>query len=360
MIKHREPKQNTRCGCLARCQVHVEGSSSRWYVKYFNDLNNHGPVDDKQTCMLPAHRKMSEHHKCEINMMREVGIKTTHIYGLIASQARGYENVGFLKRDMYKEQNREKNSEFSDGKVVVDYLEGLRKNDDKLFWRHTVDGNGRLEHLFWCDGIDRSDFTVFGDVLAFDATYRKNKYLCPLVVFYGVNHHNMSIVFAAAIVGNESEETYVWVLTQFREVVGGKTPASVITEGDLAMRNAIRQVFPRSHHRLCAWHLIRNATSNVKSLKFVSKFKHCMLGDIDVQEFNRKWQNLVAEFGLEQNNWVKDLYDKRTMWAIAHIRGSFFAGFRTTSRCEGLHSKFGKYVNSQNNLLDFCNIISGG
>ena len=43
------------------------------------------------------------------------------------------------------------------------------------------------------------------------------------------------------------------------------------------------------------------------------------------------------------------------MWATAHIRGKFFAGFRTTSRCEGLHSGFGKYVSVLSNLVDFLN-----
>lgn len=127
--------------------------------------------------------------------------------------------------------------------------------------------------------------------------------------------------------------------------MGGRSPSSVITDGDIAMRNAIRRVFPDAHHRLCAWHLLRNATSNVHNVNFVSKLKHCMLGDYDVEEFQRKWERLVADFGLENNIWVKDLYEKRDMWATAHIRGNFFAGFRTTSRCEGLHSFIGKYVN---------------
>lgn len=77
------------------------------------------------------------------------------------------------------------------------------------------------------------------------------------------------------------------------------------------------------------------------------------MGDYDIHEFKRKWSKLVSDFGLAENNWVKDLYEKRGMWATAHIRGKFFAGFRITSRCEGLHSEFGKYVNVRNNLLDF-------
>lgn len=145
---------------------------------------------------------------------------------------------------------------FSDATAGLNYLEGLRRNDDMMFFRHTVDEEGRLEHLFWCDGHSRGDYLIFGDVMAFDATYRKNKYLCPFVVFSRVNHHNQSIVFGAGLVTNEKEETYVWLLEQFLEAMGGKAPTSVITDGDMAMRNAIRKVFPDAHHRLCAWHLL--------------------------------------------------------------------------------------------------------
>jgi hypothetical protein len=90
-------------------------------------------------------------------------------------------------------------------------------------------------------------------VVAFDATYKKNKYKCPFVVFSGVNnHHNQTIILATAIVSNEVKGTYVWLLEQLKAAMKGKTPISVITDGDVAMRNAIKRVFPNSYHRLCA------------------------------------------------------------------------------------------------------------
>ncbi|PNY06701.1 protein FAR1-RElateD SEQUENCE [Trifolium pratense] len=94
----------------------------------------------------------------------------------------------------------------------------------------------------WCDGESRKNFEVFGDVFAFDATYRKNKYNCPFVVFSGVNRHNQTVVFATGLVTMETEETYVWLLEQFMCEMQGKTPLSVITYCDLAMKNAIIKV----------------------------------------------------------------------------------------------------------------------
>jgi hypothetical protein len=352
-IRKRVPKACIRCSCEAKCRVHIEANSRRWYMKLLHNSHNHTLLDEKFTGMLPAHRKMSNYDIWRMSNMKQAGMKTSHIFGLFATEAGGYEKVGFRRRDMYNEQERQRLTSSSDAKAACEFLESMRRSDETMFWKYKVDNNGRLTHLFWCDGVAQRDYTIFGDVVAFDATYKRNKYMCPLVVFSGVNHHNKSIVFCAAIVCDETEETYVWLLEQLLAAMGGKSPTSVITDGDLAMRNAIRRIFPDCHHRLCAWHLIRNACTNIGKKQFVRRFKQCMLGDYDVGEFKQKWEKMVIDCGLQNNKWVKEMYEKRHMWATAHIRGKFFAGFRTTSRCEGLHSQFGRYVNYQNNLLEF-------
>ncbi|XP_057756668.1 protein FAR1-RELATED SEQUENCE 5-like [Arachis stenosperma] len=121
----------------------------------------------------------------------------------------------------------------------------------------------------------------------------------------------------------------------------------------MAIRNAVRVVFPEVRHRLCAWHLIRNATSNVGSPSFTSKFQKIMLGDYEISVFKHKWVQLIEEFGLEDKPWVINMYEEKHMWATAYIRGKFFAGFRTTSRCEGLHSVVARYVGSRHDLTSF-------
>ncbi|CAN0891994.1 hypothetical protein LINGRAHAP2_LOCUS17291 [Linum grandiflorum] len=37
--------------------------------------------------------------------------------------------------------------------------------------------------------------------------------------------------------------------------MGGKKPKAVMTDGDLAMLNAIKEVFPEAVNRRCAWHI---------------------------------------------------------------------------------------------------------
>ncbi|KAJ1443666.1 MULE transposase domain [Sesbania bispinosa] len=356
--RKKEPRAMTRCGCDAFFRVRFLTDTGRWHVKALYDDHSHEMLAPHSVGMLPEHGKMDECELMQMNTMRDAGIGVTQIFGLAANQSGGYERLVFRNRDMYNEIDKQRRLLVSDVKAAFAYLRKLQSRDSNMFWRHTVDAEGRLEHLFWCDGTSQADYSVFGDVVAFDATYQRNKYMSPLVVFAGVNHHNQTIVFGSGLIANEIEETYVWLLKQFVEAMRGKIPSLVITEGDLAMRNAIRYEFPTAHHRLCAWHLLRNASSNISNPRFTSKFRWCMLGDYDVARFRSKWDELVSEFDLHGNQWVRDLYEKRKMWATAHIRGNFFAGFRTTSRCEGMHSQVGRYVHYRNNLTKFLKHLS--
>ena len=128
--------------------------------------------------------------------------------------------------------------------------------------------------------------------------------------------------------------------------MNGKAPKSIITDWDNAMKRAINTVFPSVHHKLCTWNLLRNAISNVSNMRFTQLFKLCMLGDMEVDGFESKWEEMVEECAVRDVDLVIELYKKKAMWATAYINGNFFAGFRKTTRCESLHGKVGKFVQS--------------
>jgi hypothetical protein len=251
--RKREPRNETRCGCKAKCRVHLDILSGRWYVSLLNlDHNNHDLLGGTLCGLLPAYRKLSQLDIDEIERNRKAGIRPFQVYGTMANECGGFHKVGFVKKDLYNQIGRQRKQMYSDARNAVKYLRDLKTKDPLMFVTHSIDKEKRLERLFWCDGESRMNYEIFGDVLAFDATYQKNKYNCPFVVFSGVNHHNQTIVFATAIVTRETEETYVWLLEQLLTAMKGKHPLSVITDGDTAMKNAIKRTFPNAHHRLCA------------------------------------------------------------------------------------------------------------
>ncbi|XP_058741737.1 protein FAR1-RELATED SEQUENCE 5-like [Vicia villosa] len=240
------------------------------YAKMNGFAHNHDLLDEEYHGMLASHQKMEDSDIMQMNDMLKVGIRPSQFYGSYANQSRGSGKIGFHRKDIYNQIGKQRLLQRCEGKNVLHYLHGLASDDPMMFYRHTVDGEDRLDNLFRFDGISQMNFKVFGDVLAFDATYGTNKYRCPLVVFFGVNNHNHNIIFGGAIVANEKEETYVWVLEQILEAMSGKSPISVITDGDLAMKKAIKKEFLNAYHWLCAWHLICNAMSNIGVPEFVS------------------------------------------------------------------------------------------
>ena len=125
--------------------------------------------------------------------------------------AGGYHKVGFIRKDIHNQQARMRKWKTTHVGGALKYLSLLCQKDPIMVVTY-FDERERLQYLFWCDAESQMNYKVFGDVLAFDVTYKKNKYLCPFVIFLGVNHYNHTIVFVVVVVTNEMEEIYVWLL----------------------------------------------------------------------------------------------------------------------------------------------------
>ena len=123
-----------------------------------------------------------------------------------------------------------------------------------MFVWYTYTDEGRLKNLFWPDGLSHVDYYYFGNVLAFDTTYKKkkNKYGMSLAIFSGTNHHQQTCIFACALMSNEWADTYKWVLEMFFVAMQKKKPSVVVKDYDRAMKKAIKVVFLYTTHQLCA------------------------------------------------------------------------------------------------------------
>ena len=103
-----------------------------------------------------------------------------------------------------------------------------------------------MENLFWCDKKSRIDYKTFGHILAFNSTYKCNAYNKPLVVLVGINHNRKTVTFGCALVVHEKESSFIWVLKQLVEAGDGQKPETIVTDGDKAMANPIKVVFPKT------------------------------------------------------------------------------------------------------------------
>ncbi|KAL4328929.1 hypothetical protein AHAS_Ahas13G0249200 [Arachis hypogaea] len=92
------------------------------------------------------------------------------------------------------------------------------------------------------------------------------------------------------------------------------------------MRDAIKNVLPDVTHRLCGWHLQRNACENIKNPNFLRDFKDLIYYYNDCRDFDRRWVAILDKHNLVRNTWMEKTYKTRAMWSYCFLRDKFFRG----------------------------------
>ncbi|XP_071919015.1 protein FAR1-RELATED SEQUENCE 5-like [Coffea arabica] len=342
----RQPRPETRTGCLACLRIKHDKASEKYVVTNFVKEHNHKMASKSSIPYLWSHRHVTDADYAQVRTMKMAGVKTSQVMKFFAMQCGGYGNVGFVLKDLYNRVDEERRVliEAGDAKNAIAYFNGRKASDKSFIFEYDVDEESRLKTLFWADYESQLDYKCFGDVLIFDSTYNVNEYHKPLVVFSGVNNHYNTVVFGTALVSGESVEEYEWLLHTLTKAMGGRKPKAVITDGDKAMRRAINNVFPDARHRLCSWHLMKNAEAKAKSNVFKSMFGRMMKKAYPIGDLEEEWFAVVGKCGLRQNKWVEKIFEMRLLWAESLLRDTFFAGMRSTQRCEQMNAFLKQYL----------------
>ncbi|KAJ0479746.1 putative MULE transposase domain, FHY3/FAR1 family [Helianthus annuus] len=255
-----------------------------------------------------------------------------------------------------------------------------KHSQPNLSYDYITDEENRLKGLFWCDDQAKHNYHVFGDVISFDATYRSNKYSMVFVPFTGIDNHHCNVTFGATL-ASETADTYIWLLRVFLKAVGSQ-PKVIVTDQDPTMKKAISVVFVDTRHQLCMWYVMHKLSLKVLMLFYVWHFRiHCVLkymafctllllcnstnfkeriygvvwmDILTPEEFESEWEAVIAEFNLEDNDWLSDIFALRESWIPTYYRMEHMSGLmRTTSRSESENHFFGQVCNSKATLVEF-------
>ncbi|KAK3229706.1 hypothetical protein Dsin_001587 [Dipteronia sinensis] len=109
---------------------------------------------------------------------------------------------------------------------------------------------------------------------------------------------------------DKTTESFVWLLESFLESIGNKQPKTIFTDEDKAMENAIKIVLKETRHRLCTWHITKNATQHLACLygkpDFKKKFNKCFHGCENEKEFQDSWDDMIKKFNLQGHSWLEN------------------------------------------------------
>jgi zinc finger SWIM domain-containing protein 3 len=279
---------------------------------------------------------------------------------LLSMQAGGRENLGFLDVDYknYVHSKRRMALKKGDGCAVMEYFHKMQLENPSYFYSVQLDDDDLIMNIFWVDARSIVDYEHFGDVICFDTTYRSNIYDRPFAPFIGVNHHKQTIIFGAALLYDETVESFKWLFATFFSAMSGKQPRTIFIDQSAVMARAIAEVFPESNHHLCVWHIYQNAVKHLSHVFHSSKesiddFSHCMYDYEDEDEWLLAWNNMLEKYGLTNNIWLGGIFDVKEKWAMVYGRHMFTADMKSTQRNEPMNNVLKKYLKPKHDILRF-------
>ncbi|KAF7801264.1 protein FAR1-RELATED SEQUENCE 5-like [Senna tora] len=337
--------KDIRTGCLAQMIVGRQ-PNGKYVVTYFEKQHNHALATPRSRHKLPSQRKLSAAQATQIELANQSGIRQKLIFEFMSRQVGGRENVGCTLKDVSNHLSSKRTKEMKEGEAytLLHYFQSRQSENPSFFYDIQLDAEDQITNIFWADAEMVVDYVCFGDVVSFDTTYRTNKNCRPFAPFVGFNHHRQTVIFGAALLYDETAESFEWLFKTFLKAMCGKKPKTIFTDQDAAMAKAISMVLPDSYHRLCTWHLFQNALKNVnhafkKSDSFASDLRCCIYDYEYEDEFLNAWESILDKHDLRQNKWMQDLFQKKEKWASVYGRHTFSAGATSTQLSESFNGR---------------------
>lgn len=119
----------------------------------------------------------------------------------------------FLEKDIRNLFTRVKRIlEVDDMKNLSEYTKSSEEQNPLFQYAYTIDGENKMENLFWCHAKSFDWYQKYGDVVVSDTTYKVNAYDMPCGIFVGVDNHGKTIMFGCALLRNETTTTFKWLM----------------------------------------------------------------------------------------------------------------------------------------------------
>ena len=239
-----------------------------YYIYEFEPEHNHILATASQAHHLRSQRTITEGQLASVEAAKAVGISNKATFDLMTKEAGGIENLGFTREDMKNKLYSKRTLKINQGDTggVLEYLEKKTSDEEKFFYSIQVDDDDLITNIFWTDSKMVADYEVYVDIVCFDTTYIKLNDGRPFGLLVGLNNHKKTIIFGAALLYDETTESFVWLFNTFLAAMSGKKPQIILTDEDVAMDKAIKIVLPESHHRIIVWHMNQNAYKHLSGV----------------------------------------------------------------------------------------------
>ncbi|KAL4275915.1 hypothetical protein AHAS_Ahas20G0154900 [Arachis hypogaea] len=207
-----------------------------------------------------------------LEALYDMGIEVEEYYGDYESKNDGRnDRQGYREKKWLEMVNRKREQKIVTRCSCLDEMWIKRKDGSGKWYVSRVGFENNLCDLFWSNGRSQFNYAIFEDVLAFDATYGRNKYNFSFVVFLGVNHHNKPVSLDVQ-----------WSRAKHKSPTSGFCNSFWYAWKERPLRQSSQMKIPRCE------------------MLYVI---HCMLADMEVEEFKAQWEAILDECGVREVEW---------------------------------------------------------
>ncbi|KAL6873996.1 hypothetical protein ACP4OV_014078 [Aristida adscensionis] len=303
----------------------------------------------KVTNLMECHKNHDDTLMGYVDSLHESGVPKHCVMNIVSDMHGGEENNPISERDLDNRRAAKRREDHTDDIAkLLEFFVDCREQNPKFYWDAKLGPDGVIQTIFWSHASMQGEYADFGDVFTFDTTHRTNSYDMPLAMFVGANSHLQNTIFGFALVGDETHRHLsgfslrsrgAWVVT-----------CLVASSQDNAMAQAISVVYPGVIHRLCRWHVLNKFMPLLNVLyalhqkrDFKGKFHSVINHPLTRTEFESAWQELLDDFGLQEDPTMLSLYEIREKWVPAYLKPDYCGRMTSTQRSE-----------STNNLVKKC------
>ncbi|XP_022008261.2 protein FAR1-RELATED SEQUENCE 5-like [Helianthus annuus] len=164
-----------RTGCQAAIRIKLT-DAKKYLLYHFTEAHNHDFVHEEDLHLLKENRGINRAHEEMINKMSHLNIGPVRAFNIMKEVYGGFNKVGATKVD-FKNFKKELNlfiGEF-DAKMFVKRLMRKKEFLPNFSCEYETTDEGVLKCIFWADEDMKRNYYMFGDVISFDATYKRNK-----------------------------------------------------------------------------------------------------------------------------------------------------------------------------------------
>ncbi|CAN1189915.1 Protein FAR1-RELATED SEQUENCE 5 [Linum perenne] len=167
--KRLKERSETRRGCTALLKIKFYADKEVYKIKKWVFAHDHDLALPQHQQFFKSKRHISDTHRQIPKMHDLVGIKPRDSYDFIAN---------------YVQALRQTPMEDGGETFLREWFTEESSRNLGFFHRLQYDAHNKIESIFWVDARMILDYSVFGDAISFDTTYRTNNQYRPLGMFF--------------------------------------------------------------------------------------------------------------------------------------------------------------------------------